>query len=66
MLLNKKLEKIDLILIVYGKVAFNKNINIKYQGEEFSSWYIEGIDDVRGLLDLYSRDEILMIYYSGI
>jgi len=66
MLLNRKLEKIDLILIVYGKAAFNKNIKIKYQGEDFSSWYIEGIDDVRGLLDLYSRDEILTIYYSGI
>lgn len=60
------MKKIDLILMVYGKRAFDKNLTIKYQGEEFSSWYIEDFEKKEQLISKFTEDEIVLIYESGV
>jgi len=60
------MKKIDLILMVYGKRAFDKSLTIKYQEEEFSSWYIENFERKEQLISKFKEDEIVLIYESGV
>ena len=60
------MKRVDLILMVYGKKAFESNLVIKYQGENFFPWYIEGIEELEELKKEFSYVEIEIIYDSGV
>lgn len=60
------MKKIKAILLCYGKIAFEKEIEIEFNGEYYNAWIIEGIETKKELLRAYSKKQIILIYESGL
>ncbi len=59
-------KRIEIIKNCYGAKAFNENIKLHVKKELVTAWWIEGIDSLQELENIYSDKEIQSIYDSGI
>ena len=59
------MKSIDLILKCYGKDKFDSGFNIK-KNKKFCAWYIKGLETKEDLLKIYSKKQIIQIYFSEI
>ena len=59
------MNKLQVILSVYGATALKKDMEISFKNENFNAWAIEGISK-KQLQKKYTAEEILEIYYSAL
>lgn len=57
-------EKIDVILMCYGKNALEQNFEIEIKGVLYTAWMIEGIKTKEELKEIFNKKQIIDIYES--
>lgn len=57
---------ITVLKACYGSTALKKNLLIRYKGIEYTAWKVEDIETFDDLQKVYTDNEIIYIYESGI
>ncbi|MCT7596567.1 hypothetical protein [Aliarcobacter butzleri] len=60
------MKKYEAILSCYGEIALRQNLEIIRKGISFNAWMIEGIKTAKKLKKIYTKEQIVAIYESGI
>lgn len=60
------MKKVDAILNCYGEKAMKQKIEIRIKQNVYTSWLIEGIKTAKKLKKIYTKEQIVAIYQSGI